>query len=132
MKIEKEAKKEILEKIRSSVIENAPRGDFGQRLRLLAYAFLRGVPYVAVEGKINEDHPSFGDGRNTFLDHLAYSVARSICNRLFKKIVHEQINCFVNMSREERDEYHKKFKEVKSEVYEWMMKKYEAQQEAAE
>ncbi|MCK9567892.1 hypothetical protein M0R72_02945 [Candidatus Pacearchaeota archaeon] len=53
-------------------------GQYTSRTTLLAYSFLKRRPYVALENKINEDHESFGIGRDTFLTDLAYDVGREI------------------------------------------------------
>jgi hypothetical protein len=89
------------------------------RETLLAYAFLRGVPYVALEKVINEDKfpevPITGTysnrrakvGKFSFLDSLAYSTAyriESVEKRLDPKSAYK---------------YH-------NDVWNWMMVKYDA------
>lgn len=74
-----ENRKELIKKFR----EKVAGGKYADRHTLLAYAFLRGVPYVALERIINEDHPSFGIGREGFLSWLARSVAWKICDVQF-------------------------------------------------
>lgn len=53
-------------------------GQSASRVELIALAFLRERPYVALEAKINEDHPSFGFGRSTFLSGLSYQIQWAI------------------------------------------------------
>jgi hypothetical protein len=53
-------------------------GQHATRETLLAYAFLRGRPYIALEKRINEEHESFGEGTKNFLASLSCSVAHEI------------------------------------------------------
>lgn len=47
--------KELITRARRAVIEGAPHGGDKQRYRLLAYGFLRGVPYAAMEASTHAD-----------------------------------------------------------------------------
>jgi hypothetical protein len=67
--------KEIVKKIRQQVIENAKVGGYKQRLLLLGYGFARGIPYRAIERKINEDKFD-PDGRDSFLTGLGLYITR--------------------------------------------------------
>jgi hypothetical protein len=94
-------------------------GQHATRETLLAYAFLKDRPYIALERKINEDHESFGIGRDSFLSYLVYGIRREILqaskNLGFDKEVEEQIA-----------------KEIESEIRQWIMKKYEKESEISE
>lgn len=75
-----ENRKELIKKFRSQV----EHGKYAGRYTLLAYAYLRGVSYIALERTINED--LFGtNGRNSFLIGLADVVAGKICEADFGK-----------------------------------------------
>lgn len=66
--------REIFLKIREFV---KSKNNHNTREVYLAYAFVRDVPYVKLEKKINED--KFGTvGRNSFLIGLAYRIERNI------------------------------------------------------
>lgn len=67
-------RKKLISAFRSLVAN----GKSGSRSTLLAYAFLRGRKYATLEEKINEDHPSFGEGKWSFLTTLLWEVARDI------------------------------------------------------
>lgn len=74
---EKKTEKEAYKYLRGQVCGNAWRGGESQRYLLLAYAFVRGVPYVALERTVNEDKfPK--EGRDTFYSGLAYSVTSKV------------------------------------------------------
>lgn len=73
MEINKKSKKELKELLRKKVCNNQqPR-----RHTLLAYAFVRDVPYIILERKTNED--KFGElGRNSFLYGLASDISAEL------------------------------------------------------
>ena len=71
-------RKNAIAQLRLWVIEGAKAGGWKQRCRLLAYGFLRGLPYEVMERTANEDkHCS--TGRTTFYTGLALDIAKYIC-----------------------------------------------------
>lgn len=115
--MEKETRKELIKKFREQVAGGKP----ATRAQFLAYAFLRGKEYVALERVINEDHESYGEGRNTFLGYLAAWVAGKITEAKFGKNAYElrkageleKVNDFVEFSDA-----------VKKEIQAWIQEKY--------
>jgi hypothetical protein len=91
-------------------------GQTASRETLLAYSFLRNRPYVALEKKINEDHESFGIGRITFLDNLAYNVDKEINNIVLT----------------DKDDELIASSGLRNNINDWIMKKYEPQTAIAE
>jgi hypothetical protein len=89
--------KTIIKNIRSQLINGQP----GNRTLLLAYAFLKNRPYITLESKINEDHPSFGKGREAFLDYLSHCINKTILS--------------IDTTS----------KNIKDEIYQWIMTKYQ-------
>jgi hypothetical protein len=89
--------KTIIKNIRSQLINGQP----GNRTLLLAYAFLKNRPYITLERNINEDHPSFGKGREVFLDYLSYCINKTILS--------------IDTT----------YKNMKEEIYQWIMRKYQ-------
>jgi len=78
MNFEKKSRKEARAQLRAWIIQGAVCGGYDQRCRLLAYGFLRGLPYEAIEQKTNEDkHCDIG--RETFYSGLAMNIASLIC-----------------------------------------------------
>lgn len=72
---EKKTEKEAYKYLRAKVCSNV--GGLQQRYLLLAYAFVRGIPYVALERVINEDKfPA--SGRDTFYRGLIFAVAKNV------------------------------------------------------
>lgn len=84
-------------------------GQYASRTTLLAYSFLKRRPYVALEKKINEDHESFGIGRDSFLSNLAYDVSHEINNLVLSDLNDELI----------------KPSGLRDDIQHWIMKKYE-------
>ena len=84
IKFDEETKK-LIKAFRAKVAN----GQYASRTTLLAYSFLKRRPYVALEKKINEDHESFGIGRNSFLSNLAYDVGREIFRVSGAEMQHE-------------------------------------------
>jgi hypothetical protein len=84
-------------------------GQYASRATLLAYSFLKRRPYVALEKKINEDHPSFGIGRDSFLSNLAYDIAHEINNLVLSDTNDELIAP----------------SGLRDDIQHWIMKKYE-------
>ena len=78
MNFEKKSRKEARAQLRQWVIAGAKDGGWNQRRRLLAYGFLRGLPYEAIERKTNEDNHC-EIGRDTFYAGLAAAIAHYIC-----------------------------------------------------
>jgi hypothetical protein len=123
-----ENRKDLIKKFRAEVCG----GKHPNRTTLLAYAFLRGVPYVAVERVINEDHPSFGEGRNSFLRFLAAYVVTRICDIQFSG---KTPSSFRRDGNEEKVKEYNEFSTLLvAEVNAWIREKYKAEskQEAAE
>jgi len=78
MNFENKSRKEVRAQIRAWIIAGAKEGGWNQRRRLLAYGFLRGLPYEAIERQTNEDkHCEIG--RETFYLGLAAGIAHYIC-----------------------------------------------------
>lgn len=69
-----ENRRKLIRAFRAKVNNAQP----ASRETLLAYAFLRGRKYIDLESKINEDHPSFGEGRKSFLIGLSYQISHVI------------------------------------------------------
>jgi len=82
MNFEKKSRKEGIAALRRMVIEGAEAGGESQRQNLLAYAFLRGLPYAALERKTNEDRfPR--EHRNSFIvNSLSWSIAYKLSQAL--------------------------------------------------
>lgn len=120
-----ENRKELIEKFRKQVAG----GKYADRYTLLSYAFLRGVPYAALERIINEDNPSFGYGRTSFLEGLAYVIVHRIGNA--------QFSGKTPYSLRKEGEYEKAkecdtFMDLcKTEVRSWIQEKYKAKTEVA-
>jgi hypothetical protein len=84
-----ENRKELIKKFRNQV----KNGKYASHETLLAYAFLRNIPYVVLERKINEDHENYNsigkfcNARCSYLYYtLAPEVARKITETHFHKI----------------------------------------------
>lgn len=128
--MEKETRKELIKKFR----EKVAGGKYAGRDTLLAYAFLRGVPYVALERVINEDHPSFGtEGRNEFLRWRKYSMSREICEAQFSG---QSVYQLRKENKESEalllNEKLKGFREpLEKEIWDWIQEKYKAKSEEA-
>lgn len=123
-----ENRKDLIKKFRAEVCGEK----YPSRTTLLAYAFLRGVPYIAVERMINEDHPSFGDGRNSFLRFLAGYVVNMICDIQFSG---KTPYSFRKDGDEEKVKEYNEFNTLLvAEVNAWIREKYktESKQEAVE
>ena len=74
---EKKTEKEAYKYLKGQVCSNAVIGGESQRYLLLAYAFVRGIPYITLEKTVNED--GFPEcGRNTFYSGLAFSVTKNV------------------------------------------------------
>jgi len=73
----RKTEKEAYKYLRGQVCGNAWKGGDKQRYLLLAYAFVRGIPYIALERTINEDK-FLEEGRKTFYSRLAYCVAKHV------------------------------------------------------
>jgi len=84
-------------------------GQYATRETLLAYSFLKDRPYIALEKKINEDHESFGIGRDSFLSNLSYNVSREI-NNLVLSDTNDELIAPSGLSND---------------IQHWIMKKYE-------
>jgi hypothetical protein len=112
-----ENRKDLIKKFRGFV----SGGQHASRSILLGYAFLREVPYVALERKINEDHPTFDAGRNGILIDLAHSVARKITEAQFGKGIWE-----LRDNKEAQQQFHDTEKSIKNEVCAWIREKYTA------
>ena len=113
-----ENRKELIQKFRS----RASGGRGLSRTFLLAYAFLRGVPYVVLEKTINEDkfprEPNWDKlkcGMFGFLHYLAYGAAYHICDAA------GDVNC-ASITSEERNT-------LRDEIYQWMLVKYQESEE---
>ena len=123
-----ENRKNLIKKFRAEVCGGKHTG----RTTLLAYAFLREVPYVAVERVINEDGPLFNEsGRNSFLSGLAYLITMAICQAQFSG---KTSYSFKKEGNEEKvKEYNEFQSSLKVDVNNWIQKKYktESQQEIA-
>ena len=91
-------------------------GQYASRATLLAYSFLKRRPYVALDKKVNEDHESFGIGKETFLSNLAYCVGNEIAGVVLRDADDKLI-----LPLGLRDDIHN-----------WIMKKYEPQTATAE
>jgi hypothetical protein len=118
--MEQETRKQLIKKFREQVAGGKP----GTRAQLLAYAFLRGRDYVALEREINEDHPSFGEGRNTFLSYLASAITGKIREAQFPgKRAYDLRRAGENEKAQEIEEF---TTAVRKEVYEWIQEKYGA------
>jgi hypothetical protein len=76
--VERKTKKEAKLFLRNKVIENASKGGYKQRCLLLAYAFVKGVPYSVLERTINEDK-YIPCGRDTFLYGVIWTVSANVC-----------------------------------------------------
>lgn len=61
-----------------AIREKVAGGKPGTRALLLAYAYLKDKEYITLETKINEDHESFGSGRETFIEYLSLKVFHEI------------------------------------------------------
>lgn len=111
MNFEKKSRKEGRAALRRLVIEGAASGGENQRGNLLAYAFLRGLPYAALERKTNEDRfPR--EHRNSFLEHnLSWQVAYKLSQVLEFSSLHLSTSPEIE------------------EVREWVFKKYEGEKE---
>jgi|SRR5690606_10874946 len=129
-----ENRKELITKFRSQVWQNK----YASRTTLLAYAFLRDVPYIALERTINED--SFGEiGRNSFLVALAFGVADRICEAEFGKsywdLRKEEKSSTILGNLIKPEEKSKLFSEKKNKIYNdifnWMQDKYKESSEVA-
>jgi len=123
--MEKETRKELIKKFRKQVAG----GKTATRAQLLAYAFLRGKEYVALERVINEDHESFEVGRNTFLWYLAGRVATEIAEAKFGQKSYE-------LRKAGELETVKEFvafnDAVKKEIQAWIQEKYAAKDDSKE
>ncbi len=118
MEINKKNKKELIGIYR----EKVAGGKTTWRFEYLAYAFIRGMPYVALERTINED--SFGKvGRNTFLGGLASQVASSIFSSTYGKGYYE-FYYDKDLSKETKELYSNFKEELRKEVLNWVMSKY--------
>jgi len=71
------ARKEAIKAIRSKTIEGASAGGYDQRIRLLAYAFLKGYAYEQIERKTNADQHC-PVGQLTAYSWLVSSVANCV------------------------------------------------------
>ena len=116
--MENETRKELIKKFR----EQVAGGKYPSREKLLAYAWLRDVPYIALERVINEDHESFGIGRNGFLSYLASTVAGQIRNTQFPGLNPYQAGDKTKEISEFEDT-------VRKAVYDWIQEKYAAKEE---
>jgi hypothetical protein len=65
-------RKKLIKAFRAKVCN----GQKATREIFLAYAFLRGRPYIDLESKINEDN--FGEGKFTFLRYLSCLIGMEI------------------------------------------------------
>jgi hypothetical protein len=110
-----ENRKDLIKKFRGFV----SGGQHASRSILLGYAFLREVPYVALERKINEDHPTFDAGRKWILIDLAHSAARKITEAQFGKGIWE-----LRDNKEAQQQFHDTEKSIKDEMYSWIQEKY--------
>lgn len=68
------SEKEVYKKLRKEIINKAATGGYSQRIRLLAYGFLRGRVYGALESKTNGDNHCLV-GQETYYSQLATSVS---------------------------------------------------------
>lgn len=66
--------REAYKNLRKQIIEGAPAGGRAQRIRLLAFTFLRGRSYETVE-QTTEAKNLPHEGKMTYYSNLAYSVA---------------------------------------------------------
>lgn len=123
--MEKETRKELIKKFR----EQVAGGKYASRTTLLAYAFLRGRPYVALERVINEDHPSFGEGRNTFLSYLASGVTGRIREAKYPDL--RAYDLRRNGEGDKATEIEEFTSAVRKAVYEWIQEKYAAKSKEA-
>lgn len=112
-----ENRKEIIKKFRSMV----DRGQHASRVTLLAYAYLRGIPYVALERTINEDK---SEGKFTFIKSLAGSVSWQICEIEFGKT-------YLEAEKPEKEKLLAQQKVVFQEIFNWMNEKYKEIAEVA-
>lgn len=117
-----ENRKEVIKKFR----EQLAGGKYARRNTLLAYAFLRGVPYVALERIIHEDHPSFDpEGRNGFLGYLSRMVGRDIAEVSFGSAPGWKRD-MTPEEKEKRDQFDALSKSLGNEVFAWIQEKYKA------
>ncbi len=107
-----ENRKELIKKFRSFVVG----GQYASRTTLLAYAFLREVPYVALERKINEDHDTFNT--EAFLMRLATDTTRCITEAYFGKRSWEL------KDNEIRQQFRDFEKSINDDVFAWIQEKY--------
>ena len=61
MDFEKEKRRKLIRKVRAEVIKGAACGGYDQRIRLLVYTFIKGIPYGSIERTTEADnHCEFG------------------------------------------------------------------------
>lgn len=120
--MEKETRKELIKKFR----EQVAGGKYASRETLLAYAWLRGVPYVALERVINEDHETFDTGRKGFLSYLASAVAGKIRETQFPGMNSYKLS---QAGEKEKAKELSEFTDaVRKAVYDWIQEKYVAKE----
>lgn len=73
--------KKIYKQLRQDIIENASVGGHSQRIRLLAYGYLRNKPYAALERKTQFDN-NCDVGKETCYSFLASQVVTELKERL--------------------------------------------------
>lgn len=118
--MEKETRKELIKKFR----ELHAGGRSGTRSSLLAYAWLCGKPYVALERVINEDkfeQPVFGASvdveANKRLKAGVFSALYSLAYSVAYKIAEFQ--------KEPDQKWPQPDDGIRTAIYEWMLVKYE-------
>lgn len=126
MEINNKNRKELINIFRSKV----EKGQHAYRTTLLAYAFLREVPYIKLERIVNEDKLP-NDSAKCFIVTLAADVARELVAKAFG---YEQFcDAFFKVNGEYPDT--KDIRSAASEymiiIRSWMLEKYENQEEAA-
>lgn len=103
MNLNKEEYKKLVKEIKKEIVDNAKTGGYQQRVRLLCYGFLRGIPYRQIESKINED--KFGPGLNTFRYYLEGSIYLYLKKKGISQDIKEEILDWLKVPLVQEDKF---------------------------